>query len=295
MTGSDPGSKPGATRPSVLVGLIGSGIQASRTPAMHEREGAAQGIPYVYRMIDIDALGLSPAALPDLLEAAKRLGFQGLNITHPLKQAILPLLDELAPDAAAIGAVNTVVLRDGRATGHNTDRWGFAESFRRELAGVPRRRLVQLGAGGAGAAVAHALLTLGAEELAIADPHGDRALALADALSARFGAGRAALAADIAAAVARADGLVNTTPVGMAAYPGLPLGPDLLRPNLWVADIIYFPLETELLARARSLGCRTMGGGGMAIFQAAGAFRLFTGVAPDAERMSRHFASLGPG
>ena len=147
--------------PSVLVGLVGAGIQASRTPSLHEREGARQGLRYVYKLIDLEALGLDASALPDILTAAQRFGFAGLNITHPCKQAVIPLLDDLSPDAAALGAVNTVVLKDGRRVGHNTDWWGFAESFRRELPDVRRERVVQFGAGGAGAAVAHALLTLG--------------------------------------------------------------------------------------------------------------------------------------
>src|SRR5437660_12594611 len=283
----------GAAARSVLVGLIGSGIQASRTPPMHEREGAAQGLAYVYKIIDLDTLGLTAAALPELLTAARRFGFAGLNITHPCKQAVIPLLDDLSPDARALGAVNTVVFgRDGRAVGHNTDWSGFAEAFRRTLADVARRRVVQFGAGGAGAAVAHALLTLGVDELSLVDTDRGRSERLAQDLCGRFGTGRARAADDVARAVRAADGIVNTTPLGMAKYPGLPLARELLRPELWVADIVYFPLETALLARARALGCRTMGGGGMAVFQAADAFRLFSGREPDAERMVRHFESM---
>jgi shikimate dehydrogenase len=286
----------GAARPhsqgSVLVGLIGAGIQASRTPALHEREGAEQGLAYVYKLIDIDALGLTPDALPDLVTAAKRFGFAGLNVTYPCKQLIIPLLDDLAPDARALGAVNTVVFDGGRAIGHNTDWWGFAEAFKRELSDVPRARVVQFGAGGAGAAVAHALLTLGVGALAVVDTDRSRAEQLAADLCGRFGEGRAAAADDAAAAVNAAEGIVNTTPVGMDKHPGLPLDAGLLRREHWVADIIYFPLETALLRHARALGSRTMGGGGMAVFQAVGAFRLFTGIEPDAERMARHFASM---
>jgi shikimate dehydrogenase len=278
---------------AVLVGLIGSGIQASRTPAMHEREGAAQGLAYVYKIIDLDTLRLSAAALPELLTAARRFGFAGLNITHPCKQAVIPLLDDLSPDARALGAVNTVVFgRDGRAVGHNTDWSGFAEAFRRTLPDVARRRVVQFGAGGAGAAVAHALLTLGVDELSLVDTDRGRSERLAQDLCGRFGTGRARAADDTARAVRAADGIVNTTPLGMAKYPGMPLARELLRPELWVADIVYFPLETELLASARALGCRTMGGGGMAVFQAADAFHLFSGREPDPERMIRHFESM---
>lgn len=278
--------------PAVLAGLIGSGIGASLTPTMHEQEGAAQGLRLIYRRIDLTALGLGPEALDDLLVAAQRFGFAGLNITHPCKQAVIPLLDALSPDARAIGAVNTVVLRDGKRIGHNTDVSGFAEGFRRGLPEVARRQVVQLGAGGAGAAVAHALLGLGVERLVLFDVEPARAAALAGELATRFGTGRAVASADLALDVAEADGLVNCTPIGMAKYPGLPLPAALLRPALWVAEIVYFPLETELLRRAREMGCRTLDGGGMAVFQAVGAFRLFTGIEPDATRMLEHFRAL---
>jgi shikimate dehydrogenase len=278
--------------PSVLVGLVGTGIQASRTPRLHEREGAEQGLRYVYKLIDLETLGLGASALPEILNAAQRFGFAGLNITHPCKQAVIPLLDGLSPDAAALGAVNTVVFKDDRRVGHNTDWWGFAESFRRELSDVRIDRVVQFGAGGAGAAVAHALLTLGAGEITIIDTDEVRARSLASALCERFGKHRASAGAVVADAMAAADGVVNTTPVGMAKYPGMAVRADLLHPDLWVSDIVYFPLETELLRTARARGCRTMSGGGMAVFQAVGAFRLFTGLEPDAGRMLRHFSEM---
>jgi quinate/shikimate dehydrogenase (NAD+) len=279
-------------RPAVLVGLIGAGIQGSRTPAMHEREGALQGLRYLYQRIDLRALELGLEALPDLLRAAQWMGFAGLNITHPAKQAVLPLLDDLSDAARALGAVNTVVFEAGRRSGHNTDWRGFAESFRRNLDDVPRDRVALLGAGGGGAAVAYAALTLGVQRLAIVDLEPGRAERLAARLIERFGSGRAQAEPDPAAALAAADGLINATPVGMAEYPGLPLPAALLRPQLWVVDIVYVPLETELLRRARALGCRTQNGGDMAVFQAALAFRLFTGIVPDARRMRRHFAAM---
>jgi shikimate dehydrogenase len=286
------GAEDPSTWPAILCGLIGTGIGASRTPAMHEREGAAQRLRTTYKLIDMAALGLGVEALEDLLVAAQRLGFAGLNITHPCKQAVLPLLDELSDDARALGAVNTVVLRDGRRIGHNTDWWGYAEGFRRRLPAAAMGRVVQLGAGGAGAAVAHALLTMGTGTLSVFDAEPARAAKLAAELCARFGAGRATTGGDLAAAMAATDGLVNCTPIGMAKYPGTPLPVALLRPAIWVSEIVYFPLETELLREARALGCRTVDGGGMAVFQAVEAFRLFTGVVPDHERMLRHFASM---
>ncbi len=272
---------------SLACGLIGAGIQGSRAPALHEQEGAAQGLRYVYQKIDLERLGLDAHALPELLTAAERMGFAGLNITHPCKQAVVPLLHELSPQARAIGAVNTVVLANGRRVGHNTDASGFAESFRRGMPGARLGRVVLLGAGGAGAAVAHAGLALGMAKLEIFDRDPDRAAQLAGKLGARAEAGK-----DLGAALAAADGLIHCTPVGMAGHPGMALAPELLERRHWVAEIVYVPLETELLRAARAKGCRTLDGGGMAVFQAADAFRLFTGLEPDAERMLRHFSAL---
>jgi len=277
---------------AVLAGLIGAGIQASRTPAMHEHEGDAQHLRYVYRLIDLDALKLDVTALPDLLMAAERLNFTGLNITFPCKQAVIPLLDELSEEARSIGAVNTVVFRDGRRIGHNTDCLGFAEGFRRGLKDVSLNRVVQMGAGGAGAAVAYALLSEGVQHLSIFDVDVSRADALANNLNQHFGVGRAEAGHDLPSALGRAAGLVNSTPMGMAKLPGMPVPLELLRSELWVAEIVYFPLETELLRNARALGCRTLDGGNMAVFQAVKAFELFSGVAPDAQRMLEHFRGM---
>jgi shikimate dehydrogenase len=277
---------------AVLAGLIGAGIQASRTPTLHEHEGDAQGLRYLYRLIDLDQLKLDSSALPDLLMAAERMNFTGLNITFPCKQSIIPLLDELSPEARGIGAVNTVVLKDGKRIGHNTDCLGFAEGFRRGLQGVALERVVQMGAGGAGAAVAHALLSEGVQRLTIFDVEISRAQSLADNLNQHFGAGRAVAGHDLPNTLAQADGLVNTTPMGMKKLPGMPVPVELLRPQLWVAEIVYFPLETELLRNARALGCRTLDGGNMAVFQAVKAFELFSGVVPDAQRMLAHFQSM---
>ncbi|MFD8272050.1 shikimate dehydrogenase [Streptomyces flaveolus] len=280
---------------SFLVGLIGSGIGPSLSPALHEREADRQGLRYLYRLIDIDLLGVPPEAVGDLLRAARDLGFDGLNITHPCKQLVLGHLDALAPQAEALGAVNTVVFdEDGRATGHNTDVTGFAASFARGLPDAPLERVVQLGAGGAGAAVAHATLTLGAGRVTVVDALPERAAALAASLNRHFGEGRAAGAGPdrLPELLTGADGIVHATPTGMAAHPGLPLPAGLLHPGLWVAEVVYRPLETELLRTARALGCATLDGGGMAVFQAVDAFRLFTGREPDAVRMLADITDL---
>jgi shikimate dehydrogenase len=276
----------------VLLGLIGAGIQSSLTPAMHEQECAAQGLRCLYQLIDLDELQLAADALPDLLVSAEHMGFAGLNITFPCKQRVLPLLDRLSKEAEALGAVNTVVFRNGKRVGHNTDCRGFAEAFRRDLAGAATGRVLQLGAGGAGAAVAYALLGEGVRSLLIYDIDLQQAEALARRLARHFPAADIAVANEPGTAVSAVQGLVNTTPVGMAKIPGTPLPAHLLHPSLWVADVIYFPAETELLRAARRLGCRTMNGGSMAVFQAVEAFHAFTGRRADPGRMYRHFQEL---
>jgi shikimate dehydrogenase len=276
----------------VLAGLIGSHIQASLTPALHMREGAEQGMQYRYELFDLDRTAGGPLALSSLIASAQEQGYAGLNITHPCKQTVLPLLDELSVDAKALGAVNTVVLAGGRRVGHNTDWWGFAESFKRGLPDVPMGHVVQLGAGGAGAAVGYAMLKLGAGSLSILYIDKNRMHALVETLSKLFPSQRVQSVSDLPGAMATADGLVHATTTGMAKNPGLPLPRELLSAHHWVVEIVYFPLETELLKTASAIGCRTLDGGGMAIFQAVGAFRLFTGIEPDADRMARHFDSL---
>lgn len=281
----------------VLVGLVGSGIGPSLSPSLHEHEAAEQGVPYRYHLIDLDAWGLPPGGVADVVAAA-RSGYSGLNITHPCKQVVLDCLDDLSGAAAALGAVNTVVFSGGRAIGHNTDWSGFARGVQAGLPGVSMESVVLLGAGGAGAAVGYALLELGAGQVTIFDLDLARARKLAGTLRERFGATRARAVEnrpgdhELAAAVEAADGLVHATPTGMAAHPGLPLRATLLRPELWVADIVYRPLQTALVTAARAAGCRVLDGGRMAVFQAAEAFQLFTGVEPDAGRMLRHFDLL---
>lgn len=277
------------TTSRVLVGLVGAGIGPSLTPALHEREGDAQGMRYLYQRMDLDVLGLAAADVGRVLDAARLAGFRGLNLTHPVKQTVLPHLDGLSADAAALGAVNTVVLSpDGSAVGDNTDWSGFATSLRRGLPDAALGHVVVLGAGGAGAAVAYALVRLGAGHLTVVDADPGRAAVLAAGLPAASSAGAAALGS----VLADADGLVHATPTGMRGHPGSPVPADLLDPRLWVADVVYRPLETELLRAARARGLRVLDGGGMAVFQAVDAFRLFTGVEPDAERMLAHFADL---
>ncbi|QCU78554.1 shikimate dehydrogenase [Citricoccus sp. SGAir0253] len=290
------------TGESYLVGLIGEGIAASLTPPMHEREGAEQGLLYLYRPVDVAALGLSgdeaQAEAPRLLEYGRRLGFNAFNVTHPFKQTIMAHLDRVDEDAASLGAVNTVVFTaDGQAVGRNTDFSGYLSGLRRALPGADLSRVVQLGAGGAGSAIAYGLLRAGAAELVLIDLDADRAAARAADLQARFPGQRVTSRphAELPQALAAATGFAHCTPVGMHLHPGIPVDPEWLHPGLWVSDVVYLPVDTELVVAARERGCAVVDGGTMAVGQAVDAFSLITGRPADAERMRRHFLQLVPG
>ena len=138
----------------LLLGLIGSGIDQSLTPALQEEEARAQGLRLHYQLIDLDRSASGAAQLPALIDAARTMGFAGLNITYPCKQAVIPSLDDLSDEASAMGAVNTVVFKHGQAIGHNTDGSGWAWGFTRALPQADLSRVVLLGSGGAGSAIA---------------------------------------------------------------------------------------------------------------------------------------------
>lgn len=293
MTRSTTRPRPGQ-RQSYVVALVGADLGTTLTPALHESEAEMLGLRYVYRTIDIAELGLSAEVVGQVLPAAQWLGLAGLNVTHPCKRYVLPLLDEVSPEAAVIGAVNTVLIGDGRTVGHNTDWTGFAKSFQCGLPGADLGKVLLLGAGGAGAAVCYALLSLGAEHVTVTDVRSESAGALADSLGERFGRGRVGTAEQehVGDVLSAADGVVNATPVGMSGSPDSPLPAGALRGDHWVADIVYRPIATPLLVAARDRGCRTLSGGGMAVYQAAHAFQLFTGVVPDERRMLAHLEEL---
>lgn len=280
------------TARSILCGLIGAGIQQSLSPALQEEEARHHGIRLHYQLIDLDNSSRGAEALPGLIEAARIMGYAGLNITYPCKQSVIPLLDSLSEEAQTIGAVNTVVREGDRLIGHNTDGSGWSWGFRRALPRADLSRVVLLGAGGAGSACADAVLRLGAGQLVIFDRDAPRAAALAKRLNERLEGGRASASADLRAALNGASGLIHATPTGMAKMPGMPLPEEWLRRTMWVSDIVYFPLETALLKAARRIGCETADGGHMNVGQALRGFKLFTGREPDAARMDAHFRRL---
>jgi len=275
----------------MLVGLLGANIQGSISPALFAAAFAAAGIDGYYHLLDAD--GLRERRLPLLLGAIKAAGFAGANVTFPFKQEILPLLDAIDASAAEVGAVNTVAIApDGRTTGYNFDRAGWRNSFAATF-GADRAKaktVVQIGAGGAGRAVAFALLDLGVGTLILHDLDRARAAALAADLAEHSGAARCRIADDLVRDIAAADGVVNATQVGMRGFPGNPVPMDALKSAHWAADVIYTPLQTEFLKAAAAKGARTLNGSGMCVHQAIEAFRQLTGVTPDLTGLTRAFS-----
>ena len=268
-----------------LLGLIGAPIAHSAAPAMHEAAGAATGIRVHYQLIEVP--GADAALLRSLLEGVRRMGFAGVNVTFPYKEAVLPLLDAIAPEAAPIGAVNTVVAKDGNLTGYNTDTTGFARAITEDIAVPAAGPVALVGAGGVGRAAGFALSRLGVPDLRILDRDPDKAEGLARDL------GRGARAmTDLATALAGAAGVVNATPVGMLPDRNTPIPVALLRADLWVADVVYYPLMTPLLVAAQAVGARIVTGRALTIHQAADAFALFTGERPPVAPLGAAFDAV---
>lgn len=254
-----------------LLGLIGDPVEHSLSPRLHSFLLGRAGLNYSYLAFRVPRESLAAA-----LEGMRALGIRGLNVTIPHKEAVVPLLDGLSPGAEAVGAVNTIVNLRGRLIGHNTDIEGFLAPLAVRGIAVRGKKAVVVGAGGAAAAVAYALLAAGAE-VAIANRTPERARALARRLS-RAGAAEAAGTEALPALLPQADILVNATPVGMwPRTDEIPVPPELIHEGLLVYDLVYVPSETRLLAEARARGAEAIGGLEMLVRQGVRALELWTG------------------
>jgi len=261
---------PGVAPKGILLGLVGYPISHSASPAMHEAAAAALGLRCYYHLIEVP--GADAAKLRVLLEGVRELGFAGVNVTFPYKEAAVPLLDELAASAAEVGAVNTVAVREGRLIGFNTDCSGFAKGVKRAIGDIAGQNIALIGAGGVGKAIGVALKQSGAARILIVDRDAAKARDLAAALG-----GGAEARGSAEEALDGAAGLINATAVGMTPSRDSPAPLNLLRRDLWVADAVYQPLWTPLLSAARDLGAKVMTGRELAIEQAMDAFEIFTG------------------
>jgi len=270
-----------------LTGLIGAPIAHSASPAMHEWAAEALGAHCHYQLIEVAGAGREELRL--LFDGVRRLGFAGVNVTFPYKEAVVSLLDELSPGARAIGAVNTVVVRGGRLIGYNTDTTGFGRAVTELVRDPAQSRVAVIGAGGVGRAIAFALAETGVSEIRIFDTDRVTAQQLAAQLKSH---GEVRAAGSVEDAMRGATGVVNGSPVGMLPNRGTPVPDALLHKGMWVADAVYTPLWTPLLNAAKAKGAEVMTGRELAIYQAADAFELFTGLKPSAVEMGNAFDAV---
>jgi len=282
----------------LLLGLIGGGLHEPLAAKLQRLEAGHHGVHIHYQLIDLDLPASRTGAqdVPLLVRAAHIMGFVGLDIALPMQQAVVPVLDSLSDEAAVLGSVNAVVIRDGRTVGHQTEGSGWTWGLQRALPGADLGRVLLLGCGGAGAAIAHAVLGLGAPQLIVFDSDAGRAESLVARLALRHGAGRVRFGGDPAGglpgALAQASGLIHATPADAAGRPGTQVPERLLHPGVWVSEVVNVPRESELLQAARRAGCATMDAGPMIVGQALVGFRLFTGLDPDPTRMEAHLRRL---
>jgi len=270
-----------------LTGLIGAPIAHSASPAMHGQAADALGIHCHYQLIEV--AGADVAALRALLDSIKRIGFAGINVTFPYKEAVVPLLDDLSPAARAIGAVNTIVVRGDKLVGYNTDATGFERAVSNLVKASNHGPVALIGAGGVGKAIAHALAALGIAELSVFDTDRAKAGQIAAQLHGRQ---KVRIAESVEDALQSVVGVVNGTPIGMLPDRGTPVPDALLHRGLWVADAVYTPLWTPLLTAAKARGAEIMTGRDLAVHQAADAFELFTGFAPPIVEMGNAFDAV---
>ena len=277
----------------VKLGLLGNGIGRSSAGRLHEMLGRLYGVDVSYRLIDLaDREG--PVAIGDELTRCRDEGYSGVNVTHPYKQEAFARVRTMADFPGELSAVNTVVFEGDRMLGHNTDFSGFLRAFRHGFGSrLSPGRVLMLGAGGVGVAIAVALSRLGALELVIHDTVPSAGLALEERLSGLEMKVRRA-GSDLTAEMRGADGLVNATPVGMYQYPGNPFPEAALGSQRWAFDAVYTPENTEFLHACRVRGIDTLSGFELFLFQGLDAFRLFTGIEPDADRARSSFLRRYP-
>ncbi|TFL17550.1 shikimate dehydrogenase [Jannaschia formosa] len=259
-----------------LAGVIGDPIAHSRSPRLHGHWLRRYGIDghYVPLHVRAEDLEATLALLP-------RLGFAGINVTIPHKEAVFALADEVTDRARAVGAANTLTFRDGRIHADNTDGYGFLANLRQEAPGRDARApALVLGAGGAARGVIAALLDEGAERVTLTNRSAGRAEALAELFGPRVVTHPWERAAEALPGHAL---VVNTTSLGMAGNPPLELDLTGLDPTATVTDIVYTPLETPLLAAARARGNPVVDGLGMLLHQAVPGFRAWFGAEPQVD------------
>lgn len=255
------------------LGLIGKSIMNSSSPDLHVRLGKLTGIPASYDLFDANEQPIE--SLDSQVRAVKAQGYRGVNVTYPYKEAALEVATTVGEGARLVGAANTLIFKDGTIQAENTDFTGFISGYRATLGERQPGRVLLVGTGGVGKAVAFGLGKLGADEVVLLDLDPRKSRRLADELK-RAGFPASTIAADeVETIAAHCDGLVNCTPIGHEKSPGCPLPKVVLRSHQWIFDAVYVPAVTEFIAAAKAAGAQVVSGVSLFVFQGVDAFKFF--------------------
>lgn len=258
------------------LALIGISIAQSRAPSLHVTLGELLGKPVTYELFDPEEN--SPAAFERTLQRLKDEGYTGTNVTFPFKQLAIEYASRLDASVEKVGASNTLVLKPEGVQAYNTDFSGFARGYRGRCGDKPAGKVLMIGAGGVGRAVAFSLFDVGATEVLICDLNKDSSTSLVNALNKAGYTASVVEPADIATASQSVDGLINCTPVGHNKSPGIPLAAELIGPQSWAFDAVYTPMDTEFLIAAHKQNLTIVSGFDLFFYQGLDAFEFFTGI-----------------
>lgn len=273
-----------------LLGLLGNPVKHSLSPIMHNAVIAKTGLKYVYLAFSVELGSLQKA-----VEGFTALKAGGFNVTVPFKEAILPFLDEIDASAEMIGAVNTVLIKEGRTYGFNTDVSGFTRSIVEAGLDIRGGSVVVLGAGGAAKAAINALINMQAANIYIINRKQDKTQAIIDKYKHINSCSLWNISiTEMDNALSNSDLLINATSVGMHGYMEYesPVSAQLFKKETWVCDLVYNPIKTVLLREAEKKGCKTIDGIDMLVHQGADAFKIWTGVEPPRDFMRKQLRAI---
>ena len=255
------------------LGLIGKAIMNSSSPDLHVRLGQLTGIPTTYDLFDANEQPIE--SLESQVEKVIAAGYRGVNVTFPWKEAAVKLATRSSPGARMVGAANTLVFENGDIIAENTDFTGFMSGFRATLGERKPGRVLLMGTGGVGKAVAFGLGQLGASEVILMDLDDAKSHQLAKELQQQGFTASTIAPAQLAETVPLCDGLVNCTPIGHEKSPGCPLPAELVEARHWIFDAVYVPAVTEFIAAAKQVGAAVVSGVSLFVFQGVDAFKFF--------------------
>lgn len=268
------------TSKTLLTGLLGHPVGHSKSPLMHNAAMKQEGLDMVYLAFDVE-----PCNVKKAIEGLKALNYSGVNVTIPHKESVMEHLDGLSEEAKYIGAVNTIINRNGKLIGDNTDGRGFMQSLKNESFDVVDKKVLLIGAGGAAKAVATKLLLEGVSSIGISEIDKTKGMQLVDHLNS-LGKGRKALfVEELKKNAIESNLIINCTPVGMKESDPLLLTEKEMNSEQLVFDLIYNPSKTKLLQEAEKKGAKILNGLGMLVYQGALSFEMWTGVYPDTDIM----------